>query len=282
MQFLIKILIKYRTTFVFVFFALFSLSLIIKINPHNEVKAFNFFRNLMYHCFSIEQNITEYFRLKSLNSILQNQNQELIIKNELLVKRIEELKIFSIQKNNKNLNSTVKRYEYITAKVEKKNWTLPNNIIILNKGKLNGVEKNMGVFNNNGVIGIVSHVTNQFCEVTTLINQKMQLLTSIKTADSILNEGVLKWPGNSYRYASIEGVGDDIKINIGDSIFTSTNSNSFYSGMYIGQISDVQLKKSSNSLKINILLGVNFKNIQNALIIKDNLKSELNNFYEDN
>ena len=38
------------------------------------------------------------------------------------------------------------RFNYIPAKVEKKNWTLSNNIVILNKGKKHGVKKNMGVF----------------------------------------------------------------------------------------------------------------------------------------
>ena len=45
----------------------------------------------------------------------------------------------------------------------------------------------MGVLNNRGVIGIVSNVTKNFCEVTTLIHQKTNLLTSIKTNNTILN-----------------------------------------------------------------------------------------------
>ena len=93
-------------------------------------------------------------------------------------------------------------------------------------------------------------------------------------------KALLKWDGASYRYASIEGVGYDININVGDSVFTSINSTSFYDGIYIGKITNLKKKKSSNSFKIDILLGVDFKNINNALIIKDSLNFELNNFYD--
>ena len=71
-----------------------------------------------------------------------------------------------------------------------------------------------------------------------------------------------------------------MKINVGDSVFTSTNSNSFYSGIYIGSIANLENKKSSNSFKIDILFGVDFKNINNAFIITDNLKTELQSLYE--
>ena len=146
-----------------------------------------------------------------MNIKLNTENCSLIEENELL--KFENIK-FDLYKKYDNLifqNEGV-RFNYISAKVEKKNWTLPNNIIILNRGGKDGVKKNMGVFNNNGVVGIVSNITNHFCEVTTLISQDTRVLTSIKTKDGMLDEGVLKWDGNSYRHATLEGVGNEINI----------------------------------------------------------------------
>jgi len=280
MRFLIEILIKHHVFIIFIFLTFFCLSLIVNINPYNEAKILNGLRNLMYTSLGIEDNLTQYFRLKKINSKLINENCSLIEENELLKFQNDKLQLY---KEYENLITTSKntRFNYIPAKVEKKNWTLPNNIILLNKGAEHGVKKNMGVFNNNGVVGLVSNLTNHFSEITTLISLKgPKLLTSIKTKNGILDEGILKWNGDSYQHATLEGVGNEINISIGDSIFTRSDSKSFYSGIFIGTISEVDKKTSSNSLKIEVFLGVDFKNINSAIIIKDNLKSELNTFYE--
>ena len=135
----------------------------------------------------------------------------------------------------------------------------------------------MGVMNTKGVVGIVSNTTDHFCEVTTIISNHTRLLTSIKTKNGILNEGILKW--NESLISMEAGVENEIEVSLGDSIFTHSESKSFYSGIFIGTISNFEKKISSNSFKIDILFGVDFKNINNAVIIKDKLKSELN-FYE--
>lgn len=279
MRFLIEILIKHHVFIIFIFLVFFCLSLIIKINPYNEAKILNGVRNLMYTSLGIENNLTEYFRLKKINLKLEKDNCSLIEENELLKFENNELALYEkyyslIFQNEDN------RFSYIPSNVEKRNWNLSNNILILNKGKKHGVKKNMGVFNQNGVVGLVSNTTNNFCEVTTLISQYTRLLTSIKTKNGMLDEGMLKWNGESYQYATLEGVGNEINISKGDSIFTRADSKSFYGGIFIGTISDFEKKISSNSFKINIFLGVDFKNINSAIIIKDNLKSELSSFYE--
>ena len=278
MRFLIEILIKHHVFFIFIFLVFFCLSLILKINPYNEVKLLNGVRNLIYTSLATENNLVEYFKLKKINLKLSEENNQLISDNEQLKFENAELQIF---KKNKDLifQKNQERFNYIPAKIEKKNWTLANNILILNKGRKHGVLKNMGVINTKGVVGIVSNTTDHFCEVTTIISNHTKLLTSIKTKNGILNEGILKWNGKSHKHGSLEGVGNEIEVSLGDSIFTHSESKSFYSGIFIGTISNFEKKISSNSFKIDILFGVDFKNINNAVIIKDRLKSELN-FYE--
>ena len=279
MRFLIELLIKHHVFIIFIFLSFFCLSLIVKINPYNEANILNGVRELMYTSLGMESNLTEYFKLKKMNLKLEDENCSLIKENELLKFKNDELSLYKEYDNLIN-QSEDSRFNYIPAKVEKKNWTLSKNILILNKGKKHGVKKNMGVFNKNGVVGFVSNITSHFCEVTTLISKSTRLLTSIKTKKEMLDEGVLKWAGTSHKHATLEGVGNEISISIGDSIFTRADSKSFYSGIFIGTISEFEKKISSNSFKIDVSLGVDFKNINSAIIIKDNLKYELNNFYE--
>tara|TARA_B100001057_G_scaffold227039_2_gene227393 strand:+ start:35592 stop:36437 length:846 start_codon:yes stop_codon:yes gene_type:complete len=279
MRFLIEILIKYHVFIIFIFLFLFCLTLILKINPYNEANALNIFRNIIYNSKSLENKVTQYINLKNINSNLEQANCKLTEENEFLKFENNELKTYkefarSIQ------SPQNKRYKFIPAQVENTSWALPNNTIILNKGSRNGIKKNMGVFNNNGIIGVVSNTTNNFCEVTTIISKYSKLLTSIKTNNGIVEEGVLKWDGANYKIATLEGVGNEIKISNGDSIFTSSKSKSFYDGIFIGTILNFQNKKSSNSHKIDVLIGVDFKNINSALIIIDDLSSEINSLNE--
>ena len=279
MRFLIEILIKHHVFIIFISLSFFCLALVFKINPYNEANALNIFRSIIYNSKSFENKVIQYINLKNINSNLEQANCKLIEENEILKFENNELK------TNKEFAKIIqspqnKRYKFIPAQVENTSWALPNNTIILNKGSRNGIKKNMGVFNNNGIVGVVSNTTNNFCEVTTIISQHSKLLTSIKTSNGIFEEGVLKWDGVNHRVAALEGVGNEIKISIGDSIFTSSKSKSFYDGIFIGKILNFQNKKSSNSHKIDVLIGVDFKNINSALIIIDDLSSEINSLNE--
>jgi rod shape-determining protein MreC len=218
---------------------------------------------------SVKKEYANYFSLNKKNitlienvTKLKNEILDLNEKNEILQSIIKEKKI-----NNTLLDSLEKRYEYIHARVEKNNWALQKNIILLNKGKSNGIKKGMPVSNDNGAIGVVSTVNNKFCEVTTILNLKTNLYAVIKKNNLVLGEGFLTWDGYSNKYAQLE-IGIDIRVNIGDSIFTSK-------GIYIGKINQINSKTTSNGQKIKVSLGVNFKNIQEVYILKDKLQDKL-------
>ena len=93
----------------------------------------------------------------------------------------------------------------------------------------------MGVFNNNGIVGVVSNTTKNFCEVTTIISQYSKLLTSIKTSSGFIEEGVLKWDGVNYRIATLEGVGNEIKFRLVILYLQALNLNLFITEYLLGQ-----------------------------------------------
>ena len=271
MRFLFSILIKNHVFIVFLSLFIFCLSLIFKINPYHESIKFNLVANFLNNIHSIKKDYINYFSLEKTNiqltqniKKLKNEKLDLNEKNQFLKDIIKENNINNI------LDSLNKRREYIHARVEKNNWALKNNIILLNKGKNNGIEKGMTVHNEKGAIGVVSEVNNYFCQVTTLLHLKTRIYALIKKNNIELGEGFLTWDGRSNEHAQLE-VGIDIRINMGDSIFSSE-------GIYIGNVNQINSKKSSNSQKIEVLLGVDFKNLHEVFIIKDKLKNELKYF----
>tara|TARA_B100000902_G_scaffold244629_1_gene231617 strand:+ start:151 stop:975 length:825 start_codon:yes stop_codon:yes gene_type:complete len=272
MRFLFSILIKNHVFIIFISLFIFCLSLIFKINPYHENIKFNFIANLLNNTHSIKQDCINYFSLEKKNiqliqnmEILQNEILDLNEKNQKLETTIKENNI-----NNNLMDSLSERYEYIHASVEKNNWALKKNIILLNKGADHGIKKGMPVHNENGAIGVVSEVNNNFCQVTTLLHLKTRIYALIQKNSVVLGEGFLTWNGNSNKYAQLE-IGIDIRVNVNDSVFSSKN-------IYIGKIDQINSKISSNSQKIEVLLGVDFKNIQEVFILKDKLRNELNYF----
>ena len=272
MRFLFSILIKNHVYIVFLSLFMFCLSLIFKINPYHENINFNLIDNLFSNIHSAKTDLKNYFFLDKKNKELNSYLEEL--KNDILILESKNHFLKSeMKKNNINTyfsDSLEKRHEYVHASVEKNNWTLKKNIILLNKGKNNGIKKGMPVHNQDGVIGSVSKVTNNFCQVKTLLHTETYEYVEIKKNNKLLGVGFLTWDGLSKKYAQLD-LGIDLRINIGDSIFSSKD-------IYVGKVNKIKPKVSSNGQKIEVKLGVNFRTINEVYILKDILTDELNNF----
>ena len=69
-------------------------------------------------------------------------------------------------------SKTVQHYNYITARVIQNSVNHSANLIYLDRGKLQGVKKEMGVINGNGIVGQVISVTDNYAAVmSVLINE---------------------------------------------------------------------------------------------------------------
>jgi len=269
MRFLFSILIKNHVFIIFLCLFIFCLSLIFKLNPYHENISFNLITNLLHNIHEKKTDYLNYFSLDKENDKLIKEIEKL--KNEKLDLLENNEKLKSIIKTNQAnfylTDSLINRYEYIYARVEKNNWALQKNIILLNKGSVHGIQKGLPVSNEKGAIGVVSNINKYFSEVTTLLHLKTNLYAVVKKNNVVLGEGFLTWNGRSTKYAQLE-IGIDIRVNIGDSIFTSKE-------VLIGIVDNINSKVSSNAQKIEVLLGVDFKNIQEVFILKDKLQDEL-------
>ena len=272
MRFLFSILIKNHVYIIFLSLFIFCLSLIFKINPYHENINFNLIDNLFSNIHSAKTDLKNYFYLDKKNKELNSYLEEL--KNDILILESKNDFLKSELKKN-NINTYFSdfleiRHEYVHARVEKNNWTLKKNIILLNKGKNNGIKKGMPVHNQDGVIGSVSKVTNNFCQVKTLLHTETYEYVEIKKNNKLLGVGFLTWDGLSKKYAQLD-LGIDLRVNIGDSIFSSKD-------IYVGKVNEIKPKVSSNGQKIEVKLGVNFRTINEVYILKDILTDELYNF----
>ena len=66
-------------------------------------------------------------------------------------------------------------YSFVMADVVNNSVTYLSNYITVNKGRKDGVEPDMGVVSERGVVGIVSTVSDHFSVVIPLLNPKFKL-----------------------------------------------------------------------------------------------------------
>ncbi|MDG1849357.1 MAG: rod shape-determining protein MreC [Flavobacteriales bacterium] len=198
------------------------------------------------------ENSVDYFSLKKINHLLAEENAQL--RNRISTSPI------SHKKNN------ALPHQYISAKVIKSSYNKRNNYLTLNKGRLNGIEKGMGVCVNEGVVGIVRDVTDNYATVMSVLN-KHAVISSRFTKSNHFGEIV--WDGKSHHFAQLRSVEKYVDVSIGDTLTTNSFSSIFPEGILLGTVNRFERDDSENFYKIEIDLSVDYSNIDYVYVIKN-------------
>ena len=181
MKNLIDFLLRHSSWFVFAFFAFISCWLLFKNNPYQQHIYLTSANAVTASIYKGASNVTSYFNLQSINADLQERNALLEMEVLSLKKQIRN---YHSLENPIELNfaddSIVCDYEYHFANVINNSVSKPKNYITLDKGSLDGIEKDMGVVDQNGVVGIVCGVSDHAARVISLLNPDMHLSCKIK------------------------------------------------------------------------------------------------------
>ena len=140
MRNLLELINKYNHLILFILLEIFALFLIFQNNQFHKAAFLNSTNTISANSFAIVSNINEYFSLKRSNELLLMENAK--------------LKSLISYKNKSNLKS-LDPFQHISATIINNSVAKPNNYLTLDKGRLDGIKKGMGVISNNGVIGIV-------------------------------------------------------------------------------------------------------------------------------
>jgi len=202
-------------------------------------------------------NSTEYFSLKEINTLLATENAHL--------KTIHST--VSTDSNKQQTN----QYQYISAKVIKNSYNKRNNYLTLNKGQLHGLENGMGVCTNQGVVGIIRDVSENYATVMSVLNKKTVISTRFSKSNHF---GELHWDGKSPDFAQLKSIEKYVPISVGDSLITNSYSSIFPDGIIIGTVNRFERKKSENFYTIEVDLSVDYRNLTYVYVIKDTEKEE--------
>ena len=264
MKEIIKLILKYHFTIIFILLEIVSFSLIIRHNEYQRAIFSESASTLFGNVSSTITSIKDYFRLKEMNESLANEN--ILLKN-----RLEEYELLrDTIIHGTVVQDSIPVYEYIGAKQVNATYNRTKNYITLNRGRKNGLQKEMAVCTPEGIVGLIQDLSDHFTVVIPLINVDSRISAKIKKNNYY---GSLQWDGNDYAYSYLNDIPYHVEVNAGDTIVTSGLSKIFPEGIVVGYVESVD-KETANFLKIKVKLAVDFKRINHVYVILNNKKNE--------
>ena len=124
-----------------------------------------------------------------------------------------------------------------------------NNFLTLNKGSKDGIKIGQGVVINDGIVGIVKSVSQNYSLVISILNKKTNVSIKFKKNNYV---GSLKWNGYNYKKGEVKDVMNHIDISVGDTIVTSGYGTIFPKGINIGVVSKIRNRDNSGYQKIEV------------------------------
>ena len=265
MQQLIYFIKRFRYFLLFVLLEILALIFTINHHSYHTSKFINSANFITGGIYSQMNSLNEFFILKTENKLLIEENIQL--KNLISKQNINS------EKENYYVNDTLKyfqQYEYSEAKIINNNFTKRNNYLTINKGSEQRIEKDFGIINSTGIIGVVSNVSSNFSTVLSILNENSKINIRLKNSNHF---GTLVWNGKNYTILQITDIPRQAIIKIGDSIITGGKSAIFPEGINVGVIKDFKLDNNQYK-EINISLFNDMSALGYVQVVKNLKKSE--------
>lgn len=242
-----------------VLLAVILLPISLKLNRETSVIE-NFFKTTAMYINKIVM-----YPFTVLNKSDYTQDESYLIQknvNESLEKEIEELKA------QLKLNSTLTEYTPINATILSRNKSYWFNTITIDKGKKDGIKKDMAVITSAGLIGKISKVSSNSSEVKLItsddVNYKVSV--SIKT-DKEETYGILNGYDTDNDLIKISGIDRSTEVKKGDIVSTSGLGGVFPGGIYVGVVEKIENDKYDLSKTIYIKTEQDFDAIHYVTIL---------------
>lgn len=200
---------------------------------------------------------------------LQEENEELKKKNSELEKSLRELEIVksenSTLKEYVNLKDKYTEYETIPAYVINKDISNYNDTIVINVGKDDGIEVNMPVIADQGLVGHVISVTSKTAKVQTIVDTASTISCTLTTSrDNVIARGTLEEKST----LKATYIPTSATVLEGNTIETSGLGGIYPKGIHIGTIKKVITGKNITDRYAMIETAVDFAKIDTVLVIK--------------
>ncbi len=271
MRNLLNFLLRYSAWLLFIVYATAACILLFNSNPfqhHVWLTSANMVSEGIYGAAS---NVTSYFALRDINEDLQRRNSNLELEVLNLRRQLREYSEV-LQADSVVVDSALSSYSFILAHVINNSVSRPHNYITIEKGSLDGIEPEMGVVDQNGVVGIVNVVGPHASRIISLLNPNLRLSCKVKGHDYV---GSLIWDGEDYQEAVLEELPRHAVYARGDTVITSGYSTVFPEGVPVGVVIDGDRDHDENFFSLRVRLFTDFSTLSTVRVVRNSMRDEI-------
>lgn len=200
-------------------------------------------------------------------------NEELSHRNFYLERQVDQLRRLYADATRdttvmeRNELQFLSQYQLIPAKVVDNSLNKMENLMTIDKGRVDGVEVDMGVACGSGVVGVVYMVADHYSVVIPVLNA-----SSSRISCAIRDRGYfgyLHWYGGDPTIAYVEDIPRHAKFRLGEWVITSGFSSIFPSGVMVGKIEQAYNSSDGLSYKLKVQLSTDFSCVRDVVVISD-------------
>lgn len=200
---------------------------------------------------------------------LKVENEELKQNNKELEQQLRELEIIKAEnemlKEYTNLTEKYSEYNTIPAYIINRDISNFSEDIVINVGLKDGVEPNMCVISEKGLVGYIASSTEDTSKVQTIIDASTDVSSTVATTrDSIICKGIL----DSDTEVKATYIPIDATLTVGDTLETSGMGGIYPRGITIGTIKKIVNTKNIADRYAIVETAVDFSKLETVLVIK--------------
>lgn len=266
---ILTILFRVFPFIVFIFLEVISFYIISKYNDYYKSNIISRSNSVVGGFYREVSEYENYFNLKDYNESLVRENAD-------LKKQVYNSQIFLAASQTDTGAAQMKPlgddFEVLSAKIVSSSIANARNYIIVNKGTKDGITIDMAAISENGPVGKVIDVSENYCCLMSFINKDMIIGAKVKSTQNL---GQIKWNGGDIRIAKLDEIPKHIKLKKGDEIVTSGNSDYFPEGIPIGRVIEQKDDKLQNFANIKVVLYNDFSKLKYIYLVKHKDQQEI-------
>ncbi|MEP0714307.1 rod shape-determining protein MreC [Algoriphagus sp.] len=267
---ILQFLYSLRSFLLFVLLEVLAISLIVSNNSPQGAAFYNSSSAITGSVLKTRSDVLDFFSLAEANEALVTENARLL-EVQKIIKAIPDSTAIPLD------SALSVQFNFRGARIISNSLRFGQNHLTLNKGSKDGIKPGMGIFNEQGVIGRVKSVSENYSVGISLLNTGYTLSSKIKTNNSF---GTTNWDGKDSKHAKLLYVASHVMANVGDTIVTTGFSHVFPEGIQIGVISSVEKGENPNFLDIVIELSTDFSSAHYVYLVENTQSNELDSLYQ--
>jgi rod shape-determining protein MreC len=163
-------------------------------------------------------------------------------------------------------------YPYIPVRILNSSVNKENNHLILSKGRIHGIEPDMGVLGSEGIIGKVINVSEHFSTVMPVLHQNFVVSARLKRSGYF---GNLTWDTHDATIATLHDIQDHVDVREGDTVVCRYASGIYPSGAMIGTVQNRDSDGSTGFMNIEVKLATDFRKLDYGYVVSNVHRLEL-------